>query len=153
MDLQYLRKLVKIVTDSQVDELAIEEDNTKIRITRAKDAPPAVVTHAVPAPAASAPAAAAPAPAADASAAPVAENQHELHSPIVGTFYRAPSPEADSFVQVGQTVSAGDTVCIIEAMKIMNEIEADVSGKVVKILVDNGQPVEYNQPLFVIETA
>ena len=78
---------------------------------------------------------------------------HTLRSPIVGTFYRAASPEAEAFVTVGQTVTAGATVCIIEAMKIMNEIEADVSGKIVRILVENGQAVEYNQPLFLIHTA
>ena len=98
------------------------------------------------------------APAAAPAAAPAetpakADNLHELRSPIVGTFYRAPAPDADPYVQMGQSISEGAPVCIIEAMKIMNEIEADISGKIVKIFVENAQPVEYNQPLFLIETA
>lgn len=158
MDLQYLRKLVKIVTESEVDELEIEEDNTKIRITRSKEAPQHVVTHAMSAPAPMAapaplPASAPAAEPAEKAAPAAASNQHEILSPIVGTFYRAPAPDAEPFVQVGQDIAAGVPVCIIEAMKIMNEIEADASGKVIKILVENGQPVEYNQPLFLIETA
>ena len=155
MDLQYLRRLVKIVTDSQIDKLEIEEDNSKIKITRVKEgathvvqAMPNVAIGEPAAPSAPAPPAAAPA---EAPATPT--NQHEILSPIVGTFYRAPAPDADPYVQVGQTISSGTPVCIIEAMKIMNEIEADISGKVINILVENGQPVEYNQPLFVIETA
>ena len=80
-------------------------------------------------------------------------NLHEIRSPIVGTFYRAPAPDADSYVQVGSVVSPGSVLCIVEAMKLMNEIESDVSGKIVKILVENGKPVEYNQPLFLIELA
>jgi acetyl-CoA carboxylase biotin carboxyl carrier protein len=155
MDLQYLRKLIKIVTDSEVDELEIEEDSTKIRITRAKAGAAPTVVHSIPQSAAPAPQAPAPAPA-PAAAAPVeapASNQHEILSPIVGTFYRAPAPDADPYIQVGQSISSGVPVCIIEAMKIMNEIESDASGTVVKILVENGQPVEYNQPLFLIETA
>ncbi len=83
----------------------------------------------------------------------IAANLHEIRSPIVGTFYRAPAPDADSYVQVGSDVSAGSVLCIVEAMKLMNEIESDVSGKIVKILVENGKPVEYNQPLFLIELA
>jgi acetyl-CoA carboxylase biotin carboxyl carrier protein len=86
-------------------------------------------------------------------AEPAAANLHEIRSPIVGTFYRAPAPDADSYVQVGAVVSPGSVLCIVEAMKLMNEIESDVSGKVVKILVENGKPVEYNQPLFLIELA
>ncbi|MAT40449.1 MAG: acetyl-CoA carboxylase, biotin carboxyl carrier protein [Ectothiorhodospiraceae bacterium] len=161
MDLQYLRKLVKIVTDSEVAEIEIEEGDQKVRITRVKDAPagaqPAQVVHAAaPAAPAAAPAPApAPAPAGEVQHTPSGgqdtEEGHIIVSPIVGTFYRAPAPDADAYVQVGQSISAGDPVCIIEAMKIMNEIESDASGKVMKILVENGQAVEYNQPLFVIE--
>jgi acetyl-CoA carboxylase biotin carboxyl carrier protein len=93
------------------------------------------------------------APAAALAVAPAAaeDKGHTILSPIVGTFYRAPSPDADSFVQVGQHVNAGDTICIVEAMKLMNEIESDASGTIVKILVENAQPVEYNQPMFVIK--
>jgi acetyl-CoA carboxylase biotin carboxyl carrier protein len=105
-----------------------------------------------------APVQAAPAPAPAALAAPAAsaavsadDANHKVLSPIVGTFYRAPSPDADAFVQVGQHVNVGDTLCIVEAMKLMNEIESDASGTIVKILVENGQPVEYNQPVFVIK--
>jgi acetyl-CoA carboxylase biotin carboxyl carrier protein len=88
-----------------------------------------------------------------AEAETTATNQHEIRSPIVGTFYRAPAPDADSYVQVGFVVAPGSVLCIVEAMKLMNEIESDVSGKIVKILVENGKPVEYNQPLFLIELA
>jgi len=154
MDLQYLRRLVKIVTESNVDELEIEEDNTRIKITRAREgAGTRMVYHtqASEQPQAFAPPPPAAPPEPVAAPAQKPSNIHEILSPIVGTFYRAPSPDAQPFVQVGQSVSAGSTVCIIEAMKIMNEIESDISGKVVKILVDNGKPVEYNQPLFQIE--
>lgn len=161
MDLNYIRRLVKLVTDSGIGELEIEQDNTRVRITQAQGAPQ-VVHYAAPAPA---PVAAGPAPAAahdtpregahvPAPAQHVGESAYEkILSPIVGTFYRSPSPEADPFVQVGQTISPGDTLCIIEAMKIMNEIEAEVSGRIVRALVENGQAVEYNQPLFLVEPA
>ncbi len=164
MDIQVIRKLVKIVTDSQIAELEIEEESMRIRITRTFEQDVQAVLAPAVAHGTSAPApAAAPVPAAEAqqAAAPKPEDTeqtstatgHEVRSPIVGTFYRASSPDANPFVQVGDTVSAGQTLCIIEAMKIMNEIEADTSGKVTQILVENAMPVEYNQPLFVIEPA
>ena len=162
MDLNYLKKLMKIFDDSSATELSIEEEGTTIALS--KHSPESMVPHMpatyhvpMPAPAAPAAAPAAPAPAADSAPAPAAEaadggsGGHEVLSPIVGTFYRAPSPDADPFVQVGQHVSAGDTLCIVEAMKLMNEIESDVSGTVVKIVAENAQPVEYNQPMFVIK--
>ncbi|HOJ04818.1 MAG TPA: acetyl-CoA carboxylase biotin carboxyl carrier protein [Bacteroidota bacterium] len=153
MDLQYIRKLVNIVNDSQITEIEIEEEGKRLRISRTL--PQAVVAMPpTPIPMATAPAVPMPAPPADAPATPApaaANNYHEVRSPIVGTFYRASSPDAEPFVQVGQTVSAGQTLCIIEAMKILNEIECDRGGRVVKILVENAQPVEYNQPLFLID--
>ncbi len=153
MDLQYIRKLVNIVNDSQITEIEIEEEGKRLRISRTL--PQAVVAMPpTPIPMATVPAVPMPAPPADAPATPApaaANNYHEVRSPIVGTFYRASSPDAEPFVQVGQTVSAGQTLCIIEAMKILNEIECDRGGRVVNILVENAQPVEYNQPLFLID--
>ncbi|MDT8323924.1 MAG: acetyl-CoA carboxylase biotin carboxyl carrier protein [Bacteroidota bacterium] len=158
MDVQLIRKLVKIVTDSQIAELEIEEEGIRLRVTRThySEAPitqltPAVQAAAVP-PAVTA-ATAAPETADSAGTAPpeTSVQGHEVRSPIVGTFYRAPSPDSDPYVEVGQSVSSGQSICIIEAMKIMNEIEADASGRIVKILVEDGQPVEYNQPLFIID--
>jgi acetyl-CoA carboxylase biotin carboxyl carrier protein len=157
MDLNYLKKLMKMFDESSATELTIEEEGTTIALSKLSPEAPyqtsAVYTPAMmQAPQASpAPATAPAAPAvASPAAAPVASG-HEVLSPIVGTFYRAPSPDADPYIQVGQRVSAGDTLCIVEAMKLMNEIESDVSGTVVKILVENSQPVEYNQPLFLIQ--
>jgi acetyl-CoA carboxylase biotin carboxyl carrier protein len=162
MDLNYIRRLVKLVTESGIVELEIEQDNTRVRITQAAAAPQ-VLQYAAPAAAPVATTAPAPAAAPDtpregahvpAHAQHVGDSAYEkILSPIVGTFYRSPSPEADPFVQVGQTISPGDTLCIIEAMKIMNEIEAEVSGRIVRALVENGQAVEYNQPLFLVEPA
>lgn len=158
MDLDLIKKLVKIVDSSSVTDLEIEENGLKVKIAK-KIRSSQIVTQAQ-IPAASAPPLIQqPAAGIDltakqkAEAEPTAANLHEIRSPIVGTFYRAPGPDADSYVQVGSVVSPGSVLCIVEAMKLMNEIEADVSGKVVKILVDNGKPVEYNQPLFLIELA
>lgn len=148
MDLRKLKTLIDLVSDSNVTELEITEAEGKVRIVKgggvAVAAPVAaamapVVTHVAPAPVPAA-----------APAAPV-ETGHTVKSPMVGTFYRASSPGAKSFVEVGSTVKAGETLCIIEAMKILNEIEADESGTVTQILCQNGQAVEYGQPLFVIE--
>ncbi|MBE0645083.1 MAG: acetyl-CoA carboxylase biotin carboxyl carrier protein [Bacteroidetes bacterium] len=156
MDLQFVRKCIKIVNDAQIAELEIEEDGKRLRITRSF----ANETHvmSMPYPAAQQPVAAqvpaAPAaPTAAMETAPAGEKHHEVHSPIVGTFYRSSSPDADPYIQVGDTVGKGQVLCIIEAMKIMNEIESDASGRIVKVLVENGQPVEYNQPLFLIDPA
>lgn len=156
MDLRKLKTLIDLVSDSNVSELEITEAEGKVRIVKGGGA---VVHSYAPAPAyphQGAPAAApAPAPAVAASApAPVAaeaETAHAVKSPMVGTFYRSASPGAKPFVEVGSTVKEGDTICIIEAMKILNEIEADKSGTITRILCDNGQAVEYGQPLFHIE--
>ena len=149
MDLRKLKTLIDLVSESNVSELEITEADGKVRILKAGAAP--IVMQTVAAPAVAAPAApAAAAPAAEAPAAPV-ETGHVVKSPMVGTFYRASSPGAKAFADVGDVVKAGQAVCIIEAMKIMNEIESDVDGTITKILVENGQPVEYGQPLFIVE--
>jgi acetyl-CoA carboxylase biotin carboxyl carrier protein len=158
MDLNYVKKLVKLLSESNVDEIEIEEDGKKVRLVkRGNPAQPAsavaryVQEVSQPAPAAPTPlhlvTSATPPPAAAAS------QYHEIKSPIVGTFYRSPAPDAAPFVQVGSMVEPGAVLCIVEAMKLMNEIEADVSGKIVKIMVENGQPVEYDQTLFLVEKA
>jgi acetyl-CoA carboxylase biotin carboxyl carrier protein len=156
MDLRKLKKLIDLVQESGIAELEITEGEEKVKIVKGGET---VVTPVAPAPAASAhrgasaaptaPAAAPAAPAAVAAPAEEAEG-HVLKAPMVGTFYRAASPEAKTFVEVGQSVKAGETVCIIEAMKLMNEIEADATGVVKAILVENGQPVEFGQPLLII---
>ena len=150
MDLRKLKKLIDLVQESGIGELEITEGEEKVRISRMGPGAPAVMaTHA---PMAMVPAtgpASSSAPAAP--EAPPAPTGHTLKSPMVGTFYRSPSPGAPSFVEVGQAVTKGQTLCIIEAMKLLNEIESDAAGTVKAILVENGQPVEYGQPLFVIE--
>jgi acetyl-CoA carboxylase biotin carboxyl carrier protein len=162
MDLNYLKKLLKIFDESSAMELTIEEEGITLQMAKSGQPQagmpampymmPAMPTMQAAAPAAP-PTAPLAAPAAALAVAPAAaeDKGHTILSPIVGTFYRAPSPDADSFVQVGQHVNAGDTICIVEAMKLMNEIESDASGTIVKILVENAQPVEYNQPMFVIK--
>jgi len=146
MDLRKLKKLIDLVQESGIAEVEITEGEEKVRIARGGQV--SIAPNAagpMPGPAAAAfPAAGAPA--ADAPG----EIRHTLNAPMVGTFYRASAPDAKPFVEVGQAVKEGEPVCIIEAMKLMNEIEADASGTVVEILVENGQPVEYGQPLFVI---
>ena len=154
MDLRKLKTLIDLVSDSNVSELEITEAEGKVRIVKSGPAPVAMVTQMaapVAAPvAAAAPAAAAPA-AAPAPAPEAAPAGHQVKSPMVGTFYRSSSPGAKSFVEVGSQVKEGDTICIIEAMKILNEIEADKSGTITQILAENGQAVEYGAPLFIIE--
>jgi len=149
MDLRKLKKLIDLVQESGIGEIEITEGEEKVRISRQPSAPPFVMTGMHPMSMGAAPTA--PALAAAAPVVPPEPKGHELKSPMVGTFYRAPSPGAPSFVEVGQSVSKGQTLCIIEAMKLLNEIESDVSGTVKAILVENGQPVEYGQPLFLIE--
>ena len=157
MDLRKLKKLIDLVEESGIAEIEVTEGEEKVRITRTVAAPaaPAHTVYAAapaPAPVQSAAPAAAPVAAASAPAAPAARDLSAAQkSPMVGTFYRAPSPSSPAFVEVGQTVKAGDTLCIIEAMKLMNEIEAETSGVVKEILVENGTPVEYGEPLFIIE--
>ena len=157
MDLRKLKTLIDLVSDSNVSELEITEAEGKVRIVKSGPAPVAYTTQMVaPAPVA-APVAAAPAAApvaAAAAPAPAAEEAvvgHQVKSPMVGTFYRSSSPGAKAFAEIGQQVKEGDTICIIEAMKILNEIEADKSGTITQILAENGQAVEYGAPLFVIE--
>ena len=157
MDLRKLKKLIDLVQESGIGEIEITEGEEKVRISRQNSAPPMIMAHPgmqpmTMMPQAFGPAGAAQAPAAAPSAPAAAEQAgHALTSPRVGTFYRAPSPGAPSFVEVGQAVSKGQTLCIIEAMKLLNEIESDVAGTIKAILVENGQPVEYGQPLFLIE--
>ncbi|HTN47851.1 MAG TPA: acetyl-CoA carboxylase biotin carboxyl carrier protein [Burkholderiaceae bacterium] len=148
MDLRKLKTLIDLVAESGIAELEVTEGEDKVRIVKthaAAAAPPAAVTYAAPA--------AAPAGTASpaASTEPDEPPGHVVKSPMVGTFYRSPSPGAPPFIEQGAMVKPGDTLCIIEAMKLLNEIEAEVGGTVTKILVDNGQPVEYGQPLFLIE--
>jgi acetyl-CoA carboxylase biotin carboxyl carrier protein len=151
MDLRKLKKLIDLVEESGISELELTEDGEKVRISRNFTAS-APVQHYAPTQYAAAPQAASAAPvAATAVAAPTEEEGHAVKSPMVGTFYRSPSPDAKAFVEVGDTVAVGDTLCIIEAMKLLNEIEADKAGVVKKILVDNGQAIEYGEPLFIID--
>jgi len=160
MNLNEIQDLIKFVSKSGVTEVEIEQKDFKITIKAEKKADSQIIVQAaapaqmVAAPAVAAPVAAAPAPAAPVAAAP-AENSNliTVKSPMIGTFYRSAGPDKDAFVSVGQTISPGNTVCIIEAMKLFNEIESEVSGKIVKVLVDDATPVEYDQPLFLVEPA
>jgi acetyl-CoA carboxylase biotin carboxyl carrier protein len=152
MDIRKVKKLIELLEESGIDELEIKEGEESVRISRHSKTPaqqyyaPAPMHAPAPAPAAAAPVAAA---APEAPSAPVL-NGTVARSPMVGTFYRKSSPSSPSFVEVGQTVKKGDTLCIVEAMKMMNHIEAETSGVIESILVEDGQPVEYDQPLFTI---
>lgn len=155
MDLKLIKNILDLIAESDVNEVALEEGDFKIKVV--KSAAVEQVTYSQPAQAQQMQAPAAPAPQQAAAAtaedttsddAPAGET---VKSPIVGTFYEAPSPDSDAFVKVGDTVSKGDTLCIVEAMKIMNEIEAEFGGTVQKIIVNDGQPVEFEQPLFIIK--
>jgi acetyl-CoA carboxylase biotin carboxyl carrier protein len=152
MDLRKLKKLIDLVQESGIAELEITEGEEKVKIVKGgrggESAGGVMAPHA--APAAEYRPASAPPPAAAAPEAPAGQEGHVVKAPMVGTFYRSPSPDAKAFVEVGQAVKEGETICIIEAMKLMNEIEADASGVVKAILVENGQPVEYGQPLFIL---
>ena len=153
MDLRKLKTLIDLVAESGIAELEITEGEGKVRIVKFSQpstAPVVYAPEAVQAMPAVAPAAAAPAAAAAAPEAPAAPAGHVVKAPMVGTFYRAPNPGASPFVEVGQAVKEGEALCIIEAMKLLNEIEADKAGVIKEILVENGEPVEYGQPLFVI---
>ena len=151
MDLRKLKTLIDLVSDSNVSELEITEAEGKVRIVKSMGVAAPVVVQQAPLAAAPAPVAVAAAPAAEAPAAPAAPAGHAVKSPMVGTFYRSSSPGAAPFVQIGSVVKEGDTLCIIEAMKILNEIESDKSGTVTQILCENGQATEYGQPLFIVE--
>jgi acetyl-CoA carboxylase biotin carboxyl carrier protein len=149
MDLRKLKTLIDLVETSGIAELEIQEGEERVRITRAPLQGQQTVMFQPAPQQPAAPALLAAAPPADVVAAPVDEG-HAVKSPMVGTFYRCASPGAAPFVEIGDTVAQGDTLCIVEAMKLMNEIEADASGTIRSILVENGQPVEFGQPLFVI---
>jgi len=154
MDIRKVKKLIELLEESGIAEIEIKEGEESVRISRSSGLAPTMMAAPI-----QAHAPMAPAPVAAPATAPAAEKDtsnneisgHVVRAPMVGTFYRAPSPGAKNFVDEGQTVKAGDTLCIIEAMKLLNQIEADKSGTIKAILVENGQPVEYNQPLFVIE--
>ncbi len=149
MDIRKVKKLIELLEESGVSEIEIHEGEESVRISRNTQSYVAAPIMQAPAPAA-APVAVA-ASASEANTAPAEPSGHTVKSPMVGTFYRSSSPGAKPFTEVGQQVNAGETLCIIEAMKLLNQIEADKTGTVKAILVENGQPVEYNQPLFIIE--
>lgn len=152
MDIRKIKKLIELLEESGIAEIEIREGEESVRISRHTAAAPVMIQAAAPAPRLDNAAVVSIAPPSDQQpAANSTPAGHKVKSPMVGTFYRAPSPGAKSFVEVGQRVSVGDTLCIIEAMKMLNQIEADKAGVIVAILVENGQPVEYGQPLFVIE--
>jgi len=154
MDIRKVKKLIELLEESGIAELEIREGEESVRISRGGSQPAGPVHYSAPAPAAPAPAqsqAPAAEPEASGSQPDDTPSGHVVESPMVGTFYTASAPGAAPFVEVGQRVNAGDTVCIIEAMKILNQIEADVSGTVKAVLVDNGSPVEFGQPLMIIE--
>ena len=154
MDIRKVKKLIELLEESNIGEIEIKEGEESVRISRHGNQPAAPMAYAAPAPAAPTPAAA-PAPAEAAASEPAAPaaapaTDNAVLSPMVGTFYRAPSPDAASFVEVGQTVRVGDVLCIVEAMKMMNQIEADRAGTVTAIHVENGEAVEFDQPLISI---
>lgn len=161
MDIKQIQELVKLVNKSSIGEISIEENGTKITIKQLRPAAqtiytsgPAQAQPAAPAPAAApqaSPTAFKPAEPTPAAEAPKADNLITIKSPMIGTFYRQPGPNKPLFVNVGDEVTPGKTVCIIEAMKLFNEIESEVSGRIVKVLVDDATPVEYDQPLFLVE--
>ena len=158
MNLSYIKKIIKLVENSTIDELELEEEGTKIKVARNRNSgifvqtpnsaqmtvpqtvPSNILHHGESVNPVS-------------PGVPPESKYHEVRSPIVGTFYRAPSPDAEPYVEVGQTVQVGSVLCIVEAMKLMNEIESDCSGTVVNVITENGKPVEYNQVLFLIEKA
>lgn len=162
MELKQIQELIKAVNKSELNELTIKDGDFEITIKQKQEterqivtvqAPAAQPMAAAPQPVAAAPAPVAEAPAAPAESAPAASNTIEVKSPMIGTFYRSPKPGEPPFINVGDTINEGDHICIIEAMKLFNEIESEVSGKIVKVLVDDASPVEYDQPLFLVEPA
>ncbi len=150
MDLRKLKTLIDLVSESGIAEIEVTEGEDKVRIVNKYASAPMHAAAPLAMPAAPTAPVAVAAPAAATVEPPAAPSGHVVKSPMVGTFYRSPNPESKPFVEIGQTVKAGDTLCIIEAMKLLNEIEADVAGTVREILVDNGQAVEYGQPLFIV---
>ena len=147
MDIRKVKKLIELLEESGIAEIEIHEGEESVRISRNSQMPPAIMAAPMAAPVA----APAPATAPAMEAASAVPSGHAVNSPLVGTLYRASSPNSKAFVEVGQQVSAGDTLCIIEAMKIMNQIEADKAGTIKAILAENGDPVEFGQPLFIID--
>jgi acetyl-CoA carboxylase biotin carboxyl carrier protein len=155
MDTKEIQRLLDYIAKSPLAEVSIETDGLKVSVKKFGEAAPVVsVVAAAPvvAPVAATPAAAPAAPVA-AAPAPVADNLYTVKSPMIGTFYRAAGPDKDNFVEVGSEIAPGKTLCVIEAMKLFNEIDSEISGKIVKILVDNASPVEFDQPLFLVEKA
>jgi acetyl-CoA carboxylase biotin carboxyl carrier protein len=164
MDIKQVQELVKIINKTNISEISIEEEGLKITIRQKDDPAPQIIAQPVAQPITTLPIAAppqapapAPAPATPAAApakpAPAADNLVAIKSPMIGTFYRSPSPDKPAFVNVGDEVTVGKVVCIIEAMKLFNEIESEVNGRIVKVLVEDASPVEYDQPLFLVEPA
>ena len=156
MDTKEIQRLLDYIAKSPLAEVSIETDGLKVSVKKFGEAASVVsVVSAAPAaaPVSPAPAAAAPAAPVAAAPAPVADNLYTVKSPMIGTFYRAAGPDKDNFVEVGSEIAPGKTLCVIEAMKLFNEIDSEISGKIVKILVDNASPVEFDQPLFVVEKA
>jgi acetyl-CoA carboxylase biotin carboxyl carrier protein len=149
MDIRKIKKLIELLEESGIAEIEIKEGEESVRISRM---PVGTVTQFAPqAPAAVAPAAAVPTPVAEAAAPKPKSNEHVITAPMVGTFYASPSPGAKAFVEIGDEIKVGQVLCIIEAMKMMNQIEADKSGRIASIMARNGDPVEFGQPLFVVE--
>jgi len=155
MDLELVEKLLKILSESDADEIEIEEEGKRVRVAKHRNSVPLPHEFYLPSPAfpeARRPELqGSPSQAPSAVVASLQPTHHEIRSPIVGTFYRAPAPDAAPFVDVGSNVDPGTVLCIVEAMKLMNEIECDVHGRIAKVLVEDGQPVEYDQPLFLVE--
>ncbi len=151
MDLILIKKLIKILESSEVTDLEFEENGTRIKLAKKVRVAQAVSYPQAPSFPANQQTSVSVSKTDEKKSADENTGLHEIKSPIVGTFYRAPAPDADAYVQVGDEVSIGTVLCIVEAMKLMNEIESDVTGKIVKILVESGKPVEYNQPLFLIQ--
>lgn len=155
MKAKEIQELISFLSESGLEEVNIETGDFKVSIKRSAEQHVVAAAPALQAAPAPAPVAAAPAPVAASTDAPAetaaSSNLVEIKSPMIGTFYRSANPESPSFVEVGSSIKAGDPVCIIEAMKLFNEIESEVSGKIVKVLIDNSQPVEYDQPLFLVD--
>ncbi|MFD3394706.1 acetyl-CoA carboxylase biotin carboxyl carrier protein [Aquirufa sp. OSTEICH-129V] len=149
MDTKEIQRLLDYIAKSPLAEVSIETEGLKVSVKKNSAVAPVVSVAAAPAPVAAAAPAAPTAPV----AAPVADNLYTVKSPMIGTFYRAAGPDKDNFVEVGSEIAPGKTLCMIEAMKLFNEIDSEVSGKIVQILVDNASPVEFDQPLFVVEKA
>ena len=149
MDQKHLKRIVEIMNQNDLAEIEIEEEGKRLRLRKREGS--ATVSPAAPPPAAP-PAAANPAAVDSAPAAEVTEGLHTIAAPMVGTFYRAPAPEVDAYVEVGKRINPESVVCILEAMKVMNEIKSECSGEIVKICVQNGEAVEYDQPLFIVKT-